>query len=136
MNASSSAADLVAAVTARLAADAAVAALVGARVFETPPRNASFPYLLVDAIVSADRSGLDATLARHTLDIRASGRDGKAAALAVLAAATAALVAAPALTLASHRVVLLTVGGAEARLTKDRLTAEARASVIVLTEPL
>lgn len=133
-NAPAAAAALVAAIVARLADDPGVAALVGAAVHETPPRNATYPYLLVDTATSDDRSGVDAALTRHSIDIRAYGRDGKPAALAIAAAAAAALQSA--LSLAGHRLVLLHVGGAEARLMKDRLTAEARVSVSALTEPL
>jgi hypothetical protein len=125
---------LVAAVTERLATDPGLAALVDGRVFETPPRNVPYPYVVVDAVGSDDRSGVDAALARHRLEIRAYARDGgKRAALAAAAAAEAAL-AAP-LPLAGHRPVLVQVRAGEARLLKDRLTAEALVSVIALTEP-
>jgi hypothetical protein len=127
-----SAAALIIALVERLAADAGVVALVGDRVHETPPRNATYPYLVVDGTESDDRSGLDAALARHRIEIRAYARDGKPAALAVVAAATAAL-AAP-LEPAGCRVVLLDIVGSAARLLKDRLTAEATLRLSVLTE--
>jgi hypothetical protein len=126
------AAALVTALVGRLAADAAVVALVGDRVHETPPRNATYPYLVIDVADSDDRSGLDAPLARHRIEIRAYARDGKPAALAVVAAASAAHTAP--LTSAGCRVVLLDVAGSAARLLKDRLTAEATLRLSVLTE--
>lgn len=131
MTAASSAA-LITALVERMAADAAVVALVGDRVHETPPRNATYPYLVVDGTESDDRSGLDGALARHRIEIRAYARDGKPAALVVVAAASAAL--ATPLTPAGCRVVLLDVAGSAARLQKDRLTAEATLRLTVLTE--
>lgn len=127
------AASLMAAILARLRADGAVAAFVADHIHDTPPRNAAYPYLLVDTIESEDRSGVAATLVRHRLAIRAYGRDGKAAALAILATATDAL--ADPLAVAGQRVVLVDCRTAEARLLKDRLTAEAVLGVTIITEP-
>jgi hypothetical protein len=128
------AAALVAGLHARLAADAALAALVGARIHRVVPRNVAFPYLVVETVASSDRSGVAAPLARHTVEIRAFCRDGAPdLALTIAAAAAAALASPPDLT--GHRVVLITPGACAARLLKDRLTTEATLTVTVLTEP-
>jgi hypothetical protein len=125
---------LALALRAALLADAGVGALVGGRVHDGPPRQAATPWLGVEDIVSEDRSGTDAVLEAHDVTLRAQSRaGGKREALAIAAAAAdvAAALGHP----AGHRLVLAHVTGIEARILRDRITAEATVRLSFLTEP-
>ncbi|WP_228259404.1 DUF3168 domain-containing protein [Siculibacillus lacustris] len=128
---------LLTVILARLRADAGLAAppLAG-RVFDAPPRDAAFPHLVVDAITSRDRSGLDAPLDEHRLTLRILSRAGGRGEASGLAAAVERALLAPGLSLAGHRLVGLAREGLESRLLKDRTTAEVLLRFVALTEPL
>ncbi|MBL8575465.1 MAG: DUF3168 domain-containing protein [Hyphomicrobiaceae bacterium] len=127
---------LFTAVKARLAADAVLVNRLGSgRVHDGPPRNAAFPYVALEEIDSRDASGLNARLEQVSLVIRAYTRSGgRIDAMAIAADVVGALDDA-ALPLAGHRLVRLFVRATEARLGRDRLTAEATIRLSALIEP-
>ena len=125
------------AILARLRADASLAAsALAGRIHDAAPRDAGFPHLVVEETVSRDRSGLDAPLAEHRVVLRVLSRKGGRREALTLAGLVEAALEADDLVLAGHRLVLLRREATEARLLKDRLTAEAAVRLVALTEPL
>lgn len=131
----STASALLAALLAALRADADLVARLGERIWDTPPRDAAFPHLVVEDLASRDRSGLDAALdeLRPTLRI-ASRTGGRREALTVADRAAEVLLALPS-ALDGARLVLIRREAVEIRLLKDRLTTEAILRFIALVEP-
>ena len=121
----------------RLRADPGLAASpLAGRIFDIPPRDAAFPHLAVDEVVTRDRSGLDAPLVEHRLTLRLFSRKGGRHEAATLAGLVAAALAGDGPALTDHRLVLLRLEATEMRPAKDRLTAEAVLRIVALTEPL
>lgn len=129
------AAALLAALLARLRADATLAADLDGRIWDTPPRNPGFPHLVVDEATSRDRSGLEAPLDDTRLVLRFVSRDGGRGELLALVDRVETLLAAPPLAPAGHRLIVLRRESLETRPTRDRLGAEALLRVSALTEP-
>ncbi len=105
---SGAAAELQAALRARLSGDDALVALVGDRVVDGGPgRAAATPHLAFAGLRAEDWSTDEGEGARIELTLEAVSRQGgRAECLAVLSAASAAIAAAP-LALASRTLVLL-----------------------------
>lgn len=125
------------AVLARLRADPALAAsALAGHIHDAAPRDASFPHLVVEEATSRDRSGLAAPLTEHRLTLRVLSRKGGRHEALALAGLVEAALDGPTLVLGGHRLVLLRRDATEARLLKDRLTAEVLLRYVALTEPL
>jgi hypothetical protein len=119
---SSAALALQAAVVAALLDDAAVAALVDARVYDAPPRNAAFPYVALGPAGVTDWSTGTEAGAEHALAITVWSRErGKRACHEILAAVEAALHDAD-LTLSGHALVNLRFERSETRRETDGIT--------------
>jgi hypothetical protein len=104
---------------ARLAGDAALAALVGARIYDNPPDDAGFPYLTLGENARRDWSTGESRGAEHFLSLHAfSRRGGRSEAKAVLAAVAGALDEA-ALTLEGHALINLQWQDSETRREAD-----------------
>lgn len=111
-----SASSLQKAIFQRLTADAALAALVGANIFDAAPA-AALPglYLSLGEETTRSRADSGGTLATHDLALRVEGRDESFAAVKQVAeAAEAALAGAP-LQLETGRLVSLRLRQARAR---------------------
>jgi hypothetical protein len=120
---------------AALVADAAVAALVGARVFDAAPRDATFPYVTLGDARASDWSTGTESGAEHRLTIHAWSRSrGKAECWAVLAALRAVLDDA-ALALDGHALVNLRIAADEVGRERDGITWHGTARLRAVTEP-
>jgi Protein of unknown function (DUF3168) len=125
------------AIVAKLAADAALIALMGAgRVYDEVPRGAEPPYLVLgdgsvrDWSTSSDRGH------EHAFIVAAWSRQGGAAqAFDIAAAAAAALAALPA-ALDGHRLVNLVVLATEVRRDRERRLTQATMRLRAVTESL
>lgn len=126
---------LIAAVLARLRGDAALAGRLGTRIWDTAPRDAAFPHLVVDEVTSHDRSGLDAPLEDLSLTLRILSRAGGRAEVHAIADRVIDLLVDADLALDGTRLVLLRRETSTTRLLKDRLTTEAVIRFAALTEP-
>lgn len=124
------------ALLAALRADAGLAAApLAGRIHDAAPRDAAFPHLVLDEVVSRDRSGLEAPLDEHRIVLRVFSRAGGRTEALAIAEAAAAVLAAP-LVLDRHHLVLLRRETVETRLLRDRVTAEAVLRLVALTEPV
>jgi hypothetical protein len=134
---SSAASALLAAVKARLAADATLEALLGGpgRIHDGPPRNAPFPHVAFETIESRPVGGLDAPLEEHRLTLTAWSRAGGRREALALADRLDGLLDAAGPALTGHRLVSLALERREARLARDRLTAVATLVFRAATEP-
>lgn len=107
---------LQAAIHARLAADAALAGLLGgARVHDTPPRAAAIPYVALGAWATRPFDTAEAAASEHRFEIRVVSRQGgRREATAIAERVAAVLEATPPLPaghrLANLRLVARTVG--------------------------
>lgn len=115
--------------------DLAASALAG-RLFDAAPRDAAFPHLVVDEATARDRSGLAAPLVELRLTLRIASRRGGRREVLTLAGLVEAALADADLPLDGHRLVLLRRDAVEARLLKDRVTAEAALRLVALAEPV
>lgn len=110
------------AIHARLAGDAALAALVAARIYDNPPDDAGFPYLTLGENEMRDWSTGEGAGAEHLLSLHAfSRRGGRREAKEILAAVGAVLHDA-ALTLDGHALVNLRLRDSETRREPDGRT--------------
>jgi hypothetical protein len=124
------------AVVAALVADAAVGALIGDRIYDAPPRDATFPYLTVGQVNTADWSTGTEGGAEHQLTLHAWSRErGKRGCYAIGAAVEAALHDA-ALALDDHALVNLRFEFAETRRDPDGITFHGAIRFRAVTEPL
>jgi hypothetical protein len=131
---SSAALALQAAVVAALLDDAAVVALVDARVYDAPPRNAVFPYVALGPAGVTDWSTGTEAGAEHALAITVWSRErGKRACHEILAAVEAALHDAD-LTLSGHALVNLRFERSETRRETDGITWRGTAHFRAVTE--
>jgi hypothetical protein len=131
---SSAALALQAAVVAALLDDAAVVALVDARVYDAPPRNAAFPYVALGPAGVTDWSTSTEAGAEHALAITVWSRErGKRACHEILAAVEAALHDAD-LTLSGHALVNLRFERSETRRETDGITWRGTAHFRAVTE--
>lgn len=110
------------AVHAALSADAALAALIAARIYDNPPDDAGFPYLTLGENEMRDWSTGESRGAEHLLSLHAfSRRGGRREAKEILAAVGARLHDA-ALTLEGHALVNLRLRDSETRREPDGTT--------------
>ncbi|MFZ3035382.1 MAG: DUF3168 domain-containing protein [Parvibaculum sp.] len=106
----------------KLAGDAGVTALVGARLHDNPPGDVTFPYLTLGEAQVDDWSDDGQEGAEHRLSLYVFSRvGGRAEAKAVMGAVNAALHDA-ALTLEGHRLINLRFQSAETRQENDGAT--------------
>ncbi len=125
------------AVYASLAADTALAALVGGdRIHDAPPRAAAMPYVALDPIVTTDIGASLGEIHEHrlTLVVWSAGK-GKREALAILERLVALLHDAD-LALDDHRLVNLRREREEVRVTDDRRAVRGELRLRAVTEPL
>lgn len=128
---------LVAALVGRLRADPILAAPpLSARIHDAPPRDASFPHVAVDTVTTTDASGLDAPLERHRLVLKIASRAGGRGEAARLADRIERVLDDDPPVPDGHRLIALIRSGLEARMTRDRVTAELLLRFSALTEPL
>ena len=127
---------LALAALAALRADATLAADLGGRLWDVPPRDPAFPHLVLDDVVRRDRSGLDTGLDEVRLTLRVLARDGGRVAAARLAERAETVLLAADLACAGAHVVLLRHETSEIRLGRDRRTAEATVRFVALIEPV
>lgn len=127
---------LMAAVLARLRGDAVLAGRLAGRIFDTAPRDAAFPHLVVDEVTSRDRSGLDAPLEDLSLTLRVLSRTGGRTEVHAIADRVVDLLTPSDLALDGTRLVLLRRETSATRLLKDRLTTEATIRFAALAEPV
>ena len=128
---------LQAAVQAALLANPALrAALGGPRVYDTLPREAAFPYVILGDARITDHSGDDAPLQEHQLTLHAWSRQGgHKEAHVITGALLQALDDAP-LSPAGHRLVQLRFAIADIRREADGRTYHAIVRFRAVTEPL
>lgn len=127
--------ELQKAIVAALVADTGVAALVGERVQDAPPRNATFPYLVLDETTLSDWSTGSEGGHAHRVTLHAWSRErGKRECHEILNAAENALVDA-ALTLDGHALVNLRFEFAETRRDPDGVTWHGVMRLRAVTEP-
>ena len=123
------------AVHAALVADAAVGALIGDRIHDAPPRNATFPYASFGEARAGDWSTGTEAGAEHRLTLHVWSRErGKAESWAVIEAIEAVLDDA-ALALDGHALVNLRFEMAEARRDPDGITWHGVMRFRAVTEP-
>lgn len=127
---------LGAAVLAALRADPTLAAALGTRIWDAAPRDPGFPHLVLDEVVSRDRSGLDASLEDNRLTLKIASRVGGRAEAARLAEQVETVLAGASLAPVGHRVVLMRRETTDTRILRDRRTAEAVVRLVALTEPI
>ena len=127
---------LRAAIHAALLADTALrAALGGPRIYDTLPREAAFPYVLLGDTRLSDASGDAAPLQEHLLTLHAWSRQGgQNEAHAITGALLQALDDAP-LSPAGHRLVQLRFAIADIRREADGRTYHALVRFRAVTEP-
>jgi hypothetical protein len=126
---------LAEAIRTRLAADAALATLLGgARIHEGTFRGSLMPYVSLDEITTRDRGGVEADLAEHRLTIRVWSKTGTRAEALSVAARLTTLLDGAALTLAGHRLVALALEGQDLRYGKDRIGVEVALRFRAVTE--
>lgn len=110
------------AVVTALAGSAPLAAIVGSRIYDAPPRNAAFPYVSFGQLSVADWSTGTETGAEHQLILDAWSREaGKKQCYAMLDAIAGALDDA-ALTLDGNALVNLRFQSADVRRDPDGIT--------------
>ena len=128
---------LRAAIHAALLADSALRAVLGGpRVYDTAPREAAFPRVLLGDMRVTDASGDSAPAHEHQLTLHAWSRQGgQNEAHAITGALLAALDDAP-LALAGHRLVNLRFAIADIRREADGRTYHALVRFRAVTEPL
>ncbi len=123
------------AVFAALVADSGVGALIGDRIYDAPPRNATFPYASFGEARASDWSTGTEDGAEHRLTLDVWSRErGKAECWAVLEAIQAVLNDA-ALTLDGQALVNLRFETAETRRDPDGITWHGVARFRAVTEP-
>lgn len=106
----------------KLAGDAGVTALVGARIYDNPPGDVIFPYLTLGEAQVDDWSDDGQAGAEHRLSLHVFSRvGGRAEAKAVMGAVNATLHDAG-LTLEGHRLINLRFLNAETRQENDGAT--------------
>jgi hypothetical protein len=136
--ASAAHAQLRAALRGLLAADAALAALLGGPVLvhDEAPRAAPGPVLVFGATILRDRSGQDAPLLEHRLDLDIWSPGGTSRPALEIVETIAARLDTAALTMPHHRLVALHM--AETSLDRDGRSQRIRARLrlVALTQPL
>ncbi|KPL54514.1 hypothetical protein ABB55_21710 [Prosthecomicrobium hirschii] len=127
---------LLAALRARLVADAALEALLGGpgRIHDGPPRDAALPYLAIDTVAGRPIGGVGLDLVEHEIVVSAWSRaGGKREALALADRVDLSLAETPPAP-AGHRLVSLRLDRRDARLARDRVTAIATLTFRAVTE--
>jgi hypothetical protein len=128
---------LVAALIERLRTDPILAAApLAARIHDALPRDAAFPQVAVETVTTTDASGLDAPLERHRLVLKIASRSGGRVEAARLADRIERVLAADPPVPDGHRLISLIRAGLDARMARDRVTAEVLLRFSALTEPL
>jgi hypothetical protein len=123
------------AVVAALVADTAVGALIGERIYDAPPRDATFPYVTVGQVNTTDWSTGTEAGAEHQLTLHVWSRErGKKQCYAIAEAVEAALHDA-ALTLEDHALVNIRFEFAETRRDPDGITFHSAIRFRAATEP-
>ncbi len=123
------------AIVAALVADTAVGALIGDRIYDATPRDATFPYLSIGQVNTADWSTGSEGGAEHQVTLHAWSRErGKKECYAIAEAVEAALHDA-ALTLDGHALVNLRFEFAETRRDPDGITYHTAIRFRAVTEP-
>ncbi|HVY20474.1 MAG TPA: DUF3168 domain-containing protein [Bauldia sp.] len=123
------------AIVAALIGDSAVGALIGDRIWDAPPRDATFPYLTIGQVNTTDWSTGSEDGAEHQLTLHAWSRErGKRECYAIAAAVEATLHDA-ALTLQDHALVNLRFEFAETRRDPDGITYHCAIRFRAVTEP-
>lgn len=123
------------AVHAALVTDAAVAALIGDRVFDAAPRGTTYPYVTLGEARATDWSTGTESGAEHRLAVHVWSRSrGKAECWALLAALRAALDEAG-LTLDGHALVSLRIATEQVGQERDGITWHGTAQIRAVTEP-
>ncbi|SDB31582.1 DUF3168 domain-containing protein [Bauldia litoralis] len=123
------------AVFAALVADGDVGAVLGDRIHDAPPRNATFPYASFGEARASDWSTGTEAGTEHRLTLQVWSRErGKAECWRALEAIRAALDDA-ALTLDGHALVNLRFEAAETRRERDGITWRGVARFRAVTEP-
>lgn len=118
-----------------LTGDVAVAALVDGRIYDAPPREPVFPYVMFGATDTRDWSTGSEAGAEHFVTLSVWSRyAGKSEALAAMAAIAAALHDG-ALVLDGHALVNLRVTETEARRESDGVTWRGMMRLRAVTEP-
>lgn len=127
--------ELQTAIITALLTDAATAGLVGERVYDAPPRNAAFPYLVLDEMTLGDWSTGTEGGHAHRVTLHAWSRErGKRECHEILNAAEAALSDA-ALSLDGHALINLRFDFAETRRDPDGITWHGLLRLRAITEP-
>jgi hypothetical protein len=123
------------AVYAALVADATLAALVGDRVFDAPPRAAAFPYVTLGEARATDWSTGTESGSEHRLVVHVWSRSrGKTECWAVLAALRTALDDAD-LAVDGHALVSLRVAAEDVAQERDGVTWRGTTRLRAVTEP-
>jgi hypothetical protein len=127
--------ELQKAIVAALLADTGLAALVGDRIYDAPPRNATFPYLVLDEMAMSDWSTATEGGHAHRVTLHAWSRErGKRACHEILDAAEAVLGSElPALD--GHALVNLRFADAAVRRDPDGITWHGVMRLRAVTEP-
>jgi hypothetical protein len=124
------------AVVAALVADSGVGTLIGDRIYDATPRDATFPYVTVGQVNTTDWSTGTEDGAEHALTLHAWSRErGKRECYAISAAVEAALHDA-ALSLDGHALVNLRFEFAETRRDPDGITFHTAMRFRAVTEPM
>lgn len=120
-----------------LNADAALTSALGnARIYDTPPRDAAFPFVTLGEMRIADVSGDGAATQEHQLTLHAWSRQGGHKEAHVIAGALLAALDDAPLTCAGHRLVNLRFALADIRRESDGRTYHALVRFRAVTEPL
>ena len=126
---------LQAAIVAALLADDDLAALVGDRIHDAPPRDAAFPYVSLGLMRATDWSTATEDGAEHEVTVHVWSRErGKRACHAIMAAIRGVLHDAP-LTLDGHALVNLRCVDGEVRREADGITWRGALNFRAVTEP-
>lgn len=123
------------AVVAALTADAAVGALIGDRIYDATPRNATFPYLTIGQTNLVDWSTGTEAGAEHELMLHAWSRERGKREVYAIAEAVAAVLHDAALTLDGHALVNLRLEFSDTRRDPDGITYHAALRFRAVTEP-
>ncbi len=126
---------LLAAMRGALLANAALQTLVGERIHDDPPPDASFPYVTLGRVESRPADAAASAAIEHAITLHAWSRHGgRAEALNIIAALRGALHNAP-LDVTDHRLVLLLATFSDVFRSGDGRTTHGILRLRALTEP-
>lgn len=123
------------AIYAALVADDTLAALVGTRLYDAPPRKSEFPYVVFAEDEETAWNTADNTGSEHGITIQAWSRAGGRKECKAIADALRGCLDDADLTLDGHRLVSLRFRSAAYRREADGRTFRARLSFRAVTEP-